>query len=103
MARNAHGFQRISQHGTNLRVCGNRGRAHGVGVTLVKLTEAPGTWFFIAPNGAKGIAAIGAWQIIAVLCRNPRQGSGQIIAQRKPVGIFILPAKHTFIRSVNIG
>ena len=102
-ARNAHLFQRIGQHGANLGIRRHRGTAHRIGIALVELAEAARTRLFVAPDRTHRIAPIRAGQIVAELGGNPCQRGSQVIAQRQPVAVFVLPAEDAFVGTVDIG
>ena len=101
-SRNAHNFQRVGKHCANFGICGHIAGANGIGVALIELPVAPGSRFFVAPHRPHGKAPIGRRQVVSVLGKHPGKRRGQIIPQRHPRLVLVLPGKDTLVRTIHI-
>ena len=102
-ARDADLFQRIGQHRADLGIRRHGRRADRVGIALIELAEPARTRLFVAPDRTHRVAAIGRGQVVAELRGHAGQRSGQVIAQRQPVLILVLPRKDALVRTIHVG
>ena len=102
-ARDAGGLQRLAEHRADLGVGGDRGGADGVGVALVELAEAARARLLVAPDRADLVAAVGGRQAQAVLGEDAGERRGQVVAQRQPLLVLVLPGEDALVRAVDVG
>ena len=102
-ARDPRRLQRLGEHGADLGVRRDRGGADGVGVALVELPEAPRPRLLVAPDRTDLIAAVGVRQAHPVLGEDPRERRGQVVAQRQPGLVLVLPGEDALVRAVDVG
>jgi hypothetical protein len=101
--RNPHGLQSIRQERADLGIRRHARRANRIGVALVELPEPPRTGLLVAPHRPHRIAAIGRGQVVAVLSIDAGERCGQVIAQRHPLLVLVLPGKDALVRAVHVG
>jgi hypothetical protein len=102
-ARDSCGLEAVRQHRADLGIGGDGGRAHGIRIALVELAEPPRAGLLVAPDRPHGVAAIGARQVGAVLRIDPGERRRQVVAQREPVLILVLPGEDALVGALHVG
>ena len=102
-ARDPRRLQRLAQHRAHLGVRRDGRRPHGVRIALVELPEPPRPRLLVAPDRPHLVPPVRRRQRHPVLRIHPRQRRRQVVAQRQPLIVLVLPGEDPLVRPVDVG